>query len=99
MLIGYVVSGAVLCVWAELIMLATNRTEAVINESRAELYMYSDSLVTFVELIGRVERSVSWSSFSVWKRERDDIRIGTYLCTYSNAEPSVNIICKYSIVV
>jgi len=35
MLIGYVVSGAVLCVWAEFIMLATNRTEAVENESRA----------------------------------------------------------------
>jgi len=39
-LIGYVVSGAVLCVWAEFIMLATNRTEAVVNESRAELHMY-----------------------------------------------------------
>jgi len=36
MLIGYVVSGPVLCVWAEFIMLATNRTGAVINESRAE---------------------------------------------------------------
>jgi len=36
MLIGYVVSGAVLCVWAEFIMLATNRTEAVVNESRAQ---------------------------------------------------------------
>jgi len=29
----------VLCVWAEFIILATNRTEAVVNESRAELYM------------------------------------------------------------
>jgi len=27
------------CVWAEFIMLATNRTEAVVNESRAELHM------------------------------------------------------------
>jgi len=35
MLIGYVVIGAVLCVWAEFIMLATNRIEAVVNESRA----------------------------------------------------------------
>jgi len=34
-LIGYVVSGAVLGVWAEYIMLATNGTEAVVNESRA----------------------------------------------------------------
>jgi len=33
------VSGAVLCVWAEFIMLATNRTKAVVNESRAWLYM------------------------------------------------------------
>jgi len=40
MLIGYVVSGAVLCVWAEFIMLATNRTEAVVNKSRAELHLY-----------------------------------------------------------
>jgi len=29
----------VLCVWAEFIMLATNKTEAVVNESRAELCM------------------------------------------------------------
>jgi len=34
MLIGYVVSGAVLCVWAEFILLATNRTEGLVNESR-----------------------------------------------------------------
>jgi len=39
-LIGYVVNGAVLCVWAEFIMLATNKTEAVVNESRAELHKY-----------------------------------------------------------
>jgi len=39
MLIGFVVSGAVLCVWAEFILLATNRIEAVVNESRAKLYM------------------------------------------------------------
>jgi len=31
-----IVSGAVLCVWAEFITLATNRTEAVVNESRAQ---------------------------------------------------------------
>jgi len=43
MLIGYVFSGAVLCVWAEFIMLATNRTEAVVNKSRAELYMCIES--------------------------------------------------------
>jgi len=43
MLIGYVVSGAVLCVWVEFIMLATNRTEAVVNELRAELHMYKES--------------------------------------------------------
>jgi len=41
-LIGYVVSGAGLCVWAEFIMLATNRTEAVVNESRAELHLYKE---------------------------------------------------------
>jgi len=29
-----------LCVWAEFIMLATNRTEAVVNESCVELHMY-----------------------------------------------------------
>jgi len=41
-LIGYVVSEAVLCVWAEFIMLATNRTEAVVNESRAELHTHKE---------------------------------------------------------
>jgi len=41
MLIGYVVGGAVLRVWAEFITLATNGTEAVVNESRAELNMCS----------------------------------------------------------
>jgi len=65
-------------------MLATNRTEAVVNESRAELHLYKESRATFVEGIGRVERPVSWVEFSVWKRERDDIRIGTYLCKYSD---------------
>jgi len=67
MLIGYVVSGAVLCVWAEFIMLATNRTEAVVNESRAELDLYKGSRATFVEKIGRVERPVSWSRFPYGK--------------------------------
>jgi len=69
-------------------MLATNRTEAVVNESGAWLYVCIEELV---ELIGRVERPVSWVEFSVWKRERGDLRIGTYLCKYSDAEPSVNI--------
>jgi len=53
--------------------------------------VYRGSRDTFVELIGRVERPVSWVEFSVLKRERDDIRIGTYLCKYSDAEPSVNM--------
>jgi len=53
---------------------------------------YRESRDTFVELIGRVERPVSWVEISVWKRERDNIRIGTYLCKYSKAESSVNII-------
>jgi len=73
-------------VWAEFIMLATNRTEAVVNESRAELHVYKGSRATFVEWVGRVERPVSLVEFSVWKRERDDdIRIWTYLCKYSDA--------------
>jgi len=38
-LIDCVVSGAVLRVWAEFIILATNSTEAVVNESRAELHI------------------------------------------------------------
>jgi len=46
-------------------MLATNRTEAVVNESRAEFIRKSGD--TFVELIGRVERPVSWSSFRYGK--------------------------------
>jgi len=68
MLIGYVVSGAVLWdVWAEFSILATNGTEAVVNESRAELYNLCvlRSRATLVELIGRVERPVSWVKFSV----------------------------------
>jgi len=71
-------------------MLASNRTEAVVNESRAELYMCIESRATLVELIGRVWRPVSWVEFSVWKRERDKIRIGTYLSKYSDAESRVN---------
>jgi len=67
-------------------MLATNRTEAVVNESRAELHMYKGGRATIVEVwIGRVERPVSLVEFSVWKRERDDIRIWTYLCKFSDA--------------
>jgi len=50
-----VVSGAVLCVWAELIMLAINRTEAVVNKSRAELHMYKG-----VDLR-------SWRGSDVWR--------------------------------
>jgi len=57
----------VLCVWAEFITLATNRTEAVVNESRAELHIYKGSRATFVVGIGRVERPVSWSSFPYGK--------------------------------
>jgi len=57
-----------MCVWAEFIMLATNKTEAVVNELRAELHMYKGSRATFVEWIGRVERPVSWSSFPYGKR-------------------------------
>jgi len=49
-------------------MLATNRTEVVVNESRAELYTCIErSRATFVEWIGRVERPVSWSSFPYGK--------------------------------
>jgi len=56
-----------------------------------------------VELIGRVERPVSWVEFSVWKWERDDIRIGTYLyifgywteCKYHVDE--VDIVVLYSL--
>jgi len=54
MLIGYVVSGAVLCEWAEFIMLATNRTEAVVNESVNNNACVKRSRDTFVDLIGRV---------------------------------------------
>jgi len=42
------------CVWAEFIMLATNRTEAVVNESRAELYMFIEGSEGR-SWIGRVE--------------------------------------------
>jgi len=84
MLIGYVVSGVVLCVWAEFIMLATNRTEAVVNESSAELHMYKESSYVRGEDRTCGETCVL-VEFSVWKRERDDIRIGSYLCKYSDA--------------
>jgi len=83
MLIGHVVSGAVLCVWAEFIMLATNRTEAVVNESRAVLHMYKES--SYVRGVDRTCRDTCvLVKFSVWKRERDEIRIGTHLCKYSD---------------
>jgi len=81
MLIGDVVSGAVLCVWSEFTMLATNRTEAMVNESRAELYMYRKES----SFVRGVDRTCILVGFSVGKRERDDILIGTYLCKYSNA--------------
>jgi len=81
----YVVSGAVLCVRAEFYMLATNRTEAVVNESRAELYMYIEES-SYVSGVDRTCRETCvLVEFSVRKRERDDIRIGTYLCKYSDA--------------
>jgi len=67
-------------------------TEAVVTESRAELYMWIErSRDSLVELIGHVEKPVSLVEFSMWKRKRYDMRIGTYLCKYSDAEPSANI--------
>jgi len=48
-------------------MLATNRTEAVVNESRAELHMYKGVELRSSRRIGRVERPVSWSSFPYGK--------------------------------
>jgi len=83
MLIGCVVSGA--CVWMEFITLATNRTEAVVNESCAELHLYKGKS-SYVRRGDRTCRETCvLVEFSVWKRERDDIRIGTYLCKYSDA--------------
>jgi len=60
--------------------------------TRVDICVDRGSRDTFVELIGRVERPVSLVEFSVRKRERDDLRIGKYLCKYSDAEPSINII-------
>jgi len=54
------------------------------------IYVIERSRDKFVVLIGRVERPVSLVEFSIWKKKRDDIRIGTYLCKFSDAEPSVN---------
>jgi len=48
-------------------MLATNRIEAVVNESRAELHMYKEVELRSLKKIGRVERPVSWSSFPYGK--------------------------------
>jgi len=62
-------------------MLATNRTEAVVTRY-VRSYIYIGNRATFAEEIGRVERPVYLVEFSVRKRERDDIRIGTYLYIY-----------------
>jgi len=71
-------------------MLATNRNEAVVNESRAELHLYKES--SYIRGVDRMcTETCVLVEFSVWKRERDDIRIGTYLCIYSDVQPSVNI--------
>jgi len=74
------------CVWAEFIMLATNRTEAVVIESRAELHMCIERESSYVRGVDRTCRETCvLVEFYVWKRERDDARIGTYLCKYSDA--------------
>jgi len=69
--VNWLCSGAT-CVGAGFIILATNRTENVVNESRAKLYnyVYRESRATFVELIGCVETCVLGRVFRMEKGTR-----------------------------